>query len=70
MIEVRKKEGESTSALHFRFSKKIKRSGIMKELKKRRFHDRPVSRRSRRISAGHRDTRRKEVERLKKLGLM
>lgn len=69
MIEVRKKEGESGSALLFRFTRKVKRSGVMKELKKRRFHSRPKSRRDRRISAQHKMKRRQEVERLKKLGL-
>lgn len=70
MIEVKKKEGESASALLFRFSKKVKQSGIMKELKKRRFYDRPQSRRGRRISAQHRAGRKTEVQRMKKLGLL
>ncbi len=68
-IEVRKKEGESANALLFRFTKKIKRSGVLKESKKRRFRARPVNRRKRRLSAKHRDDRKKEMERLRKLGL-
>ena len=70
MIEVRKKEGESSNALLFRFSKKVKRSGILKEAKKRRFRKRKVSQRQRRLSAQHRETKKAEVERLKKLGLL
>ncbi len=70
MLEVRKKEGESSSALLFRFTKKVKRSGILKEVKKRRFKRRPVSRRRRRLSAHHREEKRTEIERLRRLGLM
>lgn len=70
MVEVRKKEGESSAALLFRFSKKVKRSGVLKEAKKRRFHKRAVSRRQRRLSAGHREEKKAEIERLKKLGLL
>ncbi len=69
MVEVRKKEGESSSALLFRFSKKVKRGGVIREAKKRRFYKRPVSRRQRRLSAQHRTAKKKEFERLKKLGL-
>lgn len=69
-IEVRKKEKESTSALFFRFSKRVKRSGVLKESKKRRFRARPVSRRQRRLSALHREGKRSELGRLRKLGLV
>ena len=68
-IEVRKKEGESASALLYNFSKRIKRGGVLKEARKRRFRSRPTSRLKRRRSAVHRDVKRKEVERAKKLGL-
>lgn len=69
-IEVRKKEGESAAALLFRFSKRIKRSGVLKEARKRRFRARGGSRLRRRLSAKHREEKRKEVERMKKLGLV
>lgn len=69
MIEVKKKEGESASNLYFRFSKKIRRSGIVLEVRKRRFHGRTDNKRSVRGSAKHRATRAKEISRLKKLGL-
>ncbi|RJP45749.1 30S ribosomal protein S21 [Candidatus Parcubacteria bacterium] len=70
MIEVKKKEGESANALLFRFSKRVKRSGVLREANKRRFRDRTANRRKRRLSAIHRETKRKEVERLRKLGLL
>ena len=69
-IEVRKKEGETASALFFRFSKKIKRSGILKEAKSRRFQSRRISRTKRKISALHRESKKKEMERLKRAGII
>lgn len=69
MIEVKKKEGESGNSLYFRFSKKIRRSGVILEVRKRRFHGRVVNKRKVRISAKHRATRAAEISRLKKLGL-
>ena len=69
MIEVRKKEGESANALLFRFSKRVKRSGVLKEVNKRRFHARSENRVKRRFSAIHREGKRVEVERMRKLGL-
>ena len=69
MITVRKKEGETGSALLFRFSKKIKQSGVLKEAKKRRFRNRPVSRLRRQASAKHREAKKVEYQQMKKLGL-
>lgn len=69
MIEVKKKEGESAANLYFRFSKKIRRSGVILEVRKRRFHGRTANKQSVRGSAEHRATRAKEISRLKKLGL-
>ena len=68
-IEVRKRDGDSPNAILFNFTKRIKRSGVMKEVRKRKFYARTTSRIKRRASAIHRETKRKEVERLKKLGL-
>lgn len=70
MIEVKKKEGESSSGLLFRFSKKVRQSGVMKEVRKRRFRARPVNRRKRRLGAQHRTAKKAETARQKKLGLL
>ncbi|MBI2888630.1 MAG: hypothetical protein HYY10_01775 [Candidatus Liptonbacteria bacterium] len=70
MIETRKKEGESASALFFRFSRRVKRSGVLKESKSRRFRKRPASRVKRRISAIHREAKKQEIERMKKAGVL
>lgn len=69
MVKVTKKEGESASALMFRFSKKIKQSGVLKEAKKRRFKERVKNKRKVRLSAIHRDTKKKEMVRLRKMGM-
>jgi ribosomal protein S21 len=68
-IEVRKRDGDSPNAILFNFTKRMKRSGVMKEIRKRKFHKRAVSRMKRRSSAIHREEKRVEVERMKKLGL-
>jgi len=70
MLEVRRKEGESQNTLLFRFLKKVQQSGVLKEAKKRRFHKRTTSKRGRRLSALHRETRKREVIRSKKLGII
>lgn len=70
MIEVKRKDRETPSALVFRFAKRVKRSGVLTETRKRRFHDRPQNRRKRRLSALHRASRRAEIERQRKLGLI
>ena len=36
-IDAKKKEGESATSLMYRFSKKVQRSGVVREVKKRRF---------------------------------
>jgi ribosomal protein S21 len=69
-IEVRKKEGESPNALLYRFTKKVKQSGLLLEAKKRRFRTRQPNKRSRRLSALHREQKRKERERLSKWGML
>lgn len=67
-IEVRKKEGEPLNALLFRFNKRIKWSGVLKEAKKRRFHKRLTNRNKRRSSAIYRTVKQKEVARFNKYG--
>ncbi len=69
-IEVRKKSGESASALLFSFTKRLKRSGVLKEARARRFRNRPQSRLKRKRSAIHRDLKKKEIDRQRKLGLI
>jgi len=69
-IEVRKKEGESSTGLLYRFTKRVKRSGVLREARSRRFKSRNVSKQKRRLSALHRTGKKKEIERARKLGFM
>jgi len=70
MVKVIKREGETSGAMFFRFSKKIKQSGILKESKKRRFRSRPVNRRKKRLSAKHREEKKAEVKKARKMGVV
>lgn len=70
MIEVKKREGESASALLFRFTKRMKRSGILRESRARRFRKRNINRVKRRVSAVHKAARKVQVERERKLGIL
>ena len=54
----------------FRFSKKVKQSGVLKESKKRRFRARPVNRRKKRLSAKHREEKKAEIKKARKMGLV
>ena len=69
-VEVKKRGGESGSALLYRFSKKVRQSGVITEFRKRKFHARASGKSKRRLSALHRETKKVEVKRLKKLGLL
>lgn len=68
-IGVRRREGESVNAMIYRFTKRAQQSGVIREAKRRRFHERPTSRVQVRLSAIHRTRKRAEFERLKKLGI-
>ncbi|MGB9598560.1 MAG: hypothetical protein ACPLZH_01820 [Minisyncoccales bacterium] len=67
-LSVRKKTKEKAIDLVFRFTKKLSRSGIMREAKKRLFKDRNLSERKKREKALYREMKIRELERLKKLG--
>lgn len=68
MIDVRKKEGETTGSFLFRFNKKVKRSGVLKEVRKRKHRSRAQNRNKRRASAIYRVAKEKELHRARKYG--
>ena len=70
MLNVTKKEGESAAALLYRFTKRMQQSGILREAKKRRFKHRAPNRLKIKLSALHREAKKKEIARDKKLGLL
>jgi len=67
-MEVKRREGEPTNAFLYRFLKKIQQSGILREAKKRKFRARPVSRLKRKLSALHREQKKKEIVKARKTG--
>ena len=69
-MELKRREGEPVNAFLYRFSKKVQQSGILREAKKRKFRHRPVSKYKKRLSALHREQKKKEVEKAKKMGTM
>ncbi len=69
-LEVKKQERESTQGLIRRFSKAIKKSGILKEARKRRFRQRPLSDKAKKEAALRREKIKKEYQRKEKLGLI
>lgn len=68
MVTIRKKEKETFLGLLRRFTKKIKESGILEKVKERRFRERPLSKKKKKVRALHRLEYRKKMARLKKLG--
>jgi len=68
VVEVKRREGETLGAFLYRFSKRVKQSGILKEAKSRRFRDRNVNRNKRRLSAIYRTRKAEAVRRDRKYG--
>lgn len=67
-MEVRKRENEATGSLIYRFIKRVQQTGVLREAKRRRFHDRTQNRLKRKLSALHREGKKREMEKAKKLG--
>lgn len=67
-IEVKRREGENLNSLLYRFQKKVKQSGLLKEARARRFHKRNINRIKRLSSALYRLKKKKEIDWEKKLG--
>ena len=68
-LKVEKKERETTQSLIRRFSKAIKRSGILKESRRRRFFRRPLSDAAKKKAVLRKLKAGEEYERKEKLGL-
>lgn len=70
LIEVKKNPNENNSSVLRRFSRKIQESGIIRKVKSSRYSVRKESKLKIKNSALKRMARRREVEKLKKLGKM
>ncbi len=67
-IKVNKREGENFNSLLYRFNKKMKRSGIFQEVKKRRFHRKDPNDREKKQSALHKIEKEKEIKKMRRYG--
>lgn len=67
-IDLKRKDGESTNSLIYRFGRKVVQSGVLREARKRRFNKRTQNRNKRRASALHRAKRKKEIDQAKRMG--
>ncbi len=70
VIEVKKNPNENNSSVLRRFSRRIQESGIVRKVKGARYNLRSESKLKVKKSALKRMARRKEIEKLKKLGKM
>lgn len=68
MIEVRKKEKETSESLIRRFSRRVQQSGILVRARKSRFLKDKKNKREKRNEALYKIKIRKEIDKLKKLG--
>lgn len=66
---ITKREGESSTSLIYRFTKKVQQSGVLKEIRKRRFSARGANRTKRRYLALKNAQKRRDAEYRKKMGL-
>ncbi len=70
VIEVKKNPNENNASVLRRFSRRIQESGIIRKVKGARYNERSESKLKVKKSALKRMARRKEIEKLKKLGKM
>ncbi len=70
MVEVQRKDNESTSSLIRRFSHRLQQSGNLVRVRFLQFKKRPKTELSKKKEAIWRIKRRKEMEHLRKLGKM
>lgn len=70
VIAVKKNPNENNSSILRRFSRRMQEAGIIRKVKKNRYNLRKESKLKLKRSALKRMSRRKEIEKLKKLGKM
>ncbi|MFH1714154.1 MAG: 30S ribosomal protein S21 [Candidatus Nealsonbacteria bacterium] len=69
-LEVKKQERESSQGLIRRFSKRIQKSGVLRQARKNRFFSRPKSKQMKKRAALRRGQLTAEYQKKKKLGLL
>ncbi|MCX6760526.1 MAG: 30S ribosomal protein S21 [Candidatus Nealsonbacteria bacterium] len=69
VIEAKKQERETSQSLIRRFTKRVQKSGVLRQARENRYHKRSKSPQMKKRAALRREQLRKEYQRLKKLGL-
>ena len=67
-LKVKKQNNESSQNVVRRFSQKLRRSGILLQARKNRFHQKPSSRQMLKHSAIRRAVKKAEYAKMKKMG--
>ncbi|MDO8572681.1 MAG: 30S ribosomal protein S21 [bacterium] len=67
-VEVKKNPNESTASLIRRFTKRVQGSGVLPRVRGVTYRERPLSRLKRKMKTLKSINRKKEIEKLKKLG--
>lgn len=67
-VKVNKRKGENFNSLLYRFNRKIKRSGILREARKKLYFQKSPNKNQRRKSALYKENKNKEIEKLKRYG--
>jgi len=70
VIKVDRKDDENVESLIRRFKKKVLQNGVVPEARRRRFYERPKSKKQLREEAKRRSKIRDQKEHLKKIGKM
>jgi len=70
MITAKKRKNESSNSLIYRFNKKMRQSGLVKESRNRRFTTRPTTKIKRRQSALYREEKKQDYLKKKKMGIL
>jgi len=69
VIEAKKQERETSQSLIRRFTKRVQKSGVLRQAREKRYRKRPKSQQMGKRAALRREQLRKDYQRLKKLGL-
>lgn len=69
MVEVEKKDKETSEGLIRRFARQLQQSGVLPKARKLRFREKKKTKRQLRDDAIYREKVRKEVDKLKKMGI-
>lgn len=68
LLEVKKRENESSSAFLRRFKKQLQKSGLLLLVRKKMYHTKPKSKLKIREAAAKRQETKKEMDYLRKIG--